>query len=116
MADMLPGQLVYLQNCDDRLYGEVIQVIPDRQIVWIRPLLLLEAALNLEPNVLHSVADLLWPMQQFQPALDTDVLPLMPALQDKWASVGVELSPHREELARQRLRRFIERAWQNRCC
>lgn len=94
---LVPRQIAYL-SCDrSRLYTEVIQVLSDRQLCWARPLVLTtpDYTVFLNPNPgfglpsqsaasdstsdLEKAPDLLWPMHQFSPALDTDFLELIMA-------------------------------------
>jgi len=83
-------QITYLEHGEERLYAEVIQVIPARGTCWARPLAMLTAS-QLTPladgltgkaaiphPILHDLryaSDLLLPMSLFRPALDVDVLP-----------------------------------------
>ena len=93
MASLVPGQIVFLECSQTRLYAEVIQVLTPRQIGWIRPLALAgEAGTTplgtdwLSGNTAaHQPAppDMLWPLGQLQPALDTDILPLLATLSAK---------------------------------
>jgi hypothetical protein len=88
-----PHQIVYL-TCDDcRLYTEVIDILVDRQLAWVRPLALAtpEDVLPLAASGILGLEDfntgggpiapdLLWPLDQFSPALDTDFLDLLALL------------------------------------
>lgn len=108
MSGFSPGQIVYLEHQGDRLYGEIIQVVLQRQMLWLRPLLLVTPAeSSSEPISLHGTADLLWPMYGFQAALDADTLPLLAALHAK--QYRPELRAFHQEAAQ--LRQFIEKAW-----
>ncbi|AFY67315.1 hypothetical protein [Geitlerinema sp. PCC 7407] len=113
--DFQSGQIVCLEHQQDQLYGEVVQMVPERQICWVRPLLLAVAssaaslaspyADPLEGRTLHDLrqsADLLWPAQLFRPALDTELLPLLGALVDPAPS---------NPAARQQLQGFVQRIW-----
>ncbi|MEL6581458.1 MAG: hypothetical protein AAFQ14_17095 [Cyanobacteria bacterium J06621_12] len=96
--------LEYQGNC---LYGEVIQLIPQRQLCWLRPLCLVishsvdfelltdsndrrslvssSSCDNSDDSLvidLQSGSDLLWPAILFRPALDTEIISLMPLLKD----------------------------------
>jgi len=88
-----PHQIVYLTCEDGRLYTEVIDILVDRQLAWVRPLVLVtmeevlplaaSSVLGLEdPNTWGGpiVPDLLWPLDQFSPALDADFLDLLALL------------------------------------
>lgn len=79
-----PAAIVRLSHAQSHLYAEVIQVMAERQMGWLRPLLLAEAedesgAESPVPVKIHDLrqgADLLWPLDLLEPALDTEVLPL----------------------------------------
>lgn len=112
--DLQPCQIVYLECEGDRLYAETIQIIESRQLAWVRPLLLTEdppTDSNFPPQPiiwydLRQQADLVWPLTLFQPALDTEVIPLLVQLNSPNADIK------RSSLATQQLRSFIERHWQ----
>ncbi|HIK46297.1 MAG TPA: hypothetical protein IGR64_15665 [Leptolyngbyaceae cyanobacterium M65_K2018_010] len=117
-----PGQIVYLVCEQTRLYAQVIQVLVDRGLGWVRPLVLvtptqtlvLEGSLALghpHPPTLGlgpKVPDLLWPLEQFYPALDTEFLELLataPRLSpSEWEGLAADISP--------RLHRFVNQLWQ----
>lgn len=104
MASLVPGQIVFLECSQTRLYAEVIQVLTPRQIGWIRPLALVseagtkplgtdwisgDAAAN-QP----TTPDMLWPLGQLQPALDTDIMPLLTTLSAKTSEADLsEIDP-----------------------
>jgi hypothetical protein len=67
------GQILFLENGDTRLYGELIQIIPDRGLYWVRPLFLVDSETEIVSN-LHNVSDLLWRSDLFEAALDTEVI------------------------------------------
>lgn len=89
-----PRQIVYLACDHGRLYTEVIEVLVDRQLAWVRPLVLVtpEETLPLaNASVLGGggddiwpdpavTPDLIWPLNQFHPALDTDFMELLSIL------------------------------------
>jgi len=124
-----PCQIVFLEHENARLYAEVIQVVTVRQICWVRPLILAVfgsdrlwrwASPNRTPTEpkLHDLresADLLWPLNLFQPALDTEVIPLIGQLQAFDAilegSSSTSLSV-RAQLAHQHLSYFVRQVWQ----
>lgn len=107
-----PQQIVCLEYKDNRLYGEVIQVIESRQVCWVRPLLLMEStaatdsATELPMSDLRASADLLWPLTWFRSALDTEVIPLLVQL---WASAP---QPDRNPVGQKQLHQFIHQVWQ----
>jgi len=115
-----PCQIVFLEYENARLYAEVIQVVTVRQICWVRPLMLAVFGCERTPTEpkLHDLresADLLWPLNLFQPALDTEVIPLIGQLQAFDAilegSSSVSLSV-RTQLAHQHLSYFVRQVWQ----
>ena len=86
------NQVVALKHGECRLYGEVIQVVVDRQRCWVRPLVYVErrptgenAPLS-EPLFftcysLQHGPDVIWPLHLFEAALDTDWLSVLAQLQ-----------------------------------
>lgn len=91
----------------ERLYAEVIQTIDTRQLVWVRPLMLVvETQANLEPKVydLRQGADLLWPIKSFRPALDTEAIALLAQLESS--------KPDPACSASHQLKAFMEKVWQ----
>lgn len=103
-----PLQIVCLEHLATCLYAEVIQVVESRQVCWVRPLLLVESAPDLEPSVLdlRSTVDLLWSLADFRPALDTEILPFLVSI---FASAP---PPQSSAYARQQLNYFVQQLWQ----
>ncbi len=112
-----PRQIVYLEHEETRLYAEVIQVITERQMCWVRPwmlvVLLQEATNSLPPSsgqpVLYDLrqdADLVWPINLFRPALDTEVIPLLLQLDNP------ESQLEKHPVAHEQLSYFIHQVWQ----
>lgn len=93
MTSLVAGQIVFLDCRQTRLYAEVIQVLEPRFVGWIRPLAMVSETqmialgTELDPAALASnkatVPDMLWPLDQLQPALDTEVIPLLATLSAK---------------------------------
>lgn len=115
--DIQPRQILVLPQDDRRLYGEVIDVDPRRQRVWLRPLILVDATAAAEvtadrpaappsPTVHHLQDDshLLWPLALFQPALDTELLPF-------WLDLTQTPRPPLTPAAAQAFRQFIAQVW-----
>jgi hypothetical protein len=118
------------------LYAEIIQVVEQRQLCWVRPIALVEA-LKREPvstpqswdqgnapydrpdaseSILYDLregSDLLCPASLFRPALDTEVIPILTELEGHQAK-GEE--PEAGALpissSRHHLQAFIRRVWQ----
>ena len=114
MASLASGQIAYLEHQTHRLYGEVIQIVSERQLCWMRPLLLAD---YFDPDQaelvcrFHEVSDLLWPLEQFQPALDVELMPLLAQAGSKQDAPS-ETSNARSCSSQQHLRGFIDRLWQ----
>ncbi|MGK7926564.1 MAG: hypothetical protein AB4290_15210 [Spirulina sp.] len=104
-----PQQIVYLEHQNRCLYAEVIQEIPEREMCWVRPLVLVVDAHSFSPQVcdLRSASDLVWPLQAFSPALDTEVIPFLAALESPELESG-----ERRQTARSQLNQFIQQVWQ----
>lgn len=137
-APIAPRQIVYLElltaeAAPQRLYAETIDVMPQQQRCWARPLMLAQWA-ELEgadaaaiaplanphfgnpdfdsshPTDLRDLTDgpdLLWPSDLFQVALDTDVIPLLMRLQ-------ASNSPSDPDRSRQLVNQFTRQFWSNR--
>ncbi|WAL61548.1 hypothetical protein [Thermocoleostomius sinensis] len=126
-----PGQILYLEHQDSRLYAEVIQLVCDRNLCWVRPIALLTSATakpfnqSIQPSshyptlpslTIHDLrqgADLLCPPSLWRVALDTEVIPLLAQLETldpQTSSHFVGLGENR--LAHSQLREFIGYLWQ----
>lgn len=109
-ANFQTGQIVFLKYKDIKLYAEVIQVVVERDLCWVRPLLLVNQEYE-SPEVtdLRSTSDLLWSINLFQPALDTEVV-------DLYANFLIK-EPKTEfsHIAKQKLHHFIQKLWQESC-
>ncbi len=111
-------QIVRLEHINTCLYAEVIQVVSERQLCWVRPLFLaisspaevgyLSAEENLQVIDLRMSSDLFWPIDLFQAASDTEVIPLLMQLEVK------DFASFDENKARASLHSFIEGFWQSR--
>jgi hypothetical protein len=102
-----PGQIVSLEHDTKRLYAEVIQVVVSRQLCWVRPLLLV--AFIEEPPIitdLRDASDLLWSINLFQPALDTEVITLLSEIFAK------EPKHELDSDAKEQLNQFLHFFWQ----
>lgn len=125
-----PGQILYIEHQGARLYAEVIQVVRDRKLCWVRPLALVTPVpdsnlrtyptqgefshIGLEPVELHDLrqgADLVCPQSLLQIALDTEVVPILTELDNlKPRSHASRLGEN--DLAHEQLQEFIRRIWQ----
>jgi len=105
--DFQPGQIVSLKHGDMNLYAEVIQVVVYRQLCWVRPLVLVNFIPE-PPQItdLRDASDLLWPVNLFRPALDTEVITILSQVLAK------ELKTEPDSIAKQQLHQFIHLVWQ----
>ena len=110
-----PCQIVYLEHHNRRLFAEIIQVLPDRGRLWLRPLMLGiwssddDASFWDPPSELYDLregADLVWPIAGFRLALDTEVIPLLMQLET------LSKTPEHPILAHRQLRNFVNHVWQ----
>lgn len=126
------NQILCLEHQSGNLYGEAIQLIRDRQLCWFRPLCLVVAkntrsswgednrifsqqAIDLADYQaqdillidLQSGSDLLWPESLFRPALDTEIISLLPQLRDVEGN-----SPGKRD-NQKCLNKFVHLVWQS---
>lgn len=91
------------------LYVEVIQTLPERQSVWVRPLVLCDH--STEPPVPYDVrteVDLIWPSEQLRWAEDVEALPWLAALE-----ASDRTDPERTRGgARSQFQAIVRRLWQ----
>jgi len=100
-------QIVFLEHRDTRLYAEVIQVVPSRQLCWVRPLVLITLVYeDSQLTDLRSCSDLVWPISLFRPALDVEVIPLL-------TQMLASESSEQELVAKQQIHHFINQVWQD---
>ncbi|MGG6238006.1 hypothetical protein ACQ4N7_05145 [Nodosilinea sp. AN01ver1] len=121
MTSLVAGQIVFLECRQIRLYAEVIQVLEPRLTGWIRPLALvngmeitpLGTALDTTTLDLNQAAvpDMLWPLDQLQPALDTEVIPLLATLSAKDAAPSPAPDPNRQPIS---MSEFVRSLWADR--
>jgi hypothetical protein len=78
------GEIICLENDHQRLFTEVIEMVYSRQIAWVRPVILVINSDDQDQVIdLRESADLLWSIDDFRPAFDTEVIPFLVELQDK---------------------------------
>jgi hypothetical protein len=102
-----PNQIICIDLDDLRLFAEVIQMIPDRDRLWARPLALAEQE-NYDLRLLYDLREapqLILPPALFREAVDTEVMPLMTELFQLEALAKPE--PNTEVLGRQALQAFV---------
>ena len=123
MVSINPGQIVYLECLDQRLYAEAIQLAGSVRL-WCRPLMLVchlpygsrqqqmmiaEAAAkpetcHLDLYDLKTAPDLVWPMNRFKLAFDTDFFALLFYLR-------IADNNDSEDLAKQHFQHFLHTCW-----
>jgi hypothetical protein len=102
-----PGQIVSLDYSNQNLYAEVIEIVVSRQLCWVRPLLLVNSTLELPLVIdLQDVSDLLWPLDLFRAALDTEVIGFLGQIFPK------ELKFEPDTVTKQQFNLFIHQLWQ----
>ena len=106
------GQIVCLESNQGFLYGEVIQNIAQRQICWVRPLIVTvteeQDSFVTEANQkiidLRSASDLLLPLSLFRVSYDTEVVDLLMELATrKQSEDSLQISSY--------LNQFIKQVW-----
>ncbi|OLP18808.1 hypothetical protein BST81_08700 [Leptolyngbya sp. 'hensonii'] len=113
-------QVVCLESAHTRLYAEVIQMIPERQTFWVRPLWMVttldgnplaptpvDGSLDLVTLYdLRQTSDLLMPASLFRPALDSEVVTLLAQ------PFPGEASPEATRTAQSSLNQFVRDIWE----
>lgn len=124
-------QIICLEHQHTRLYGEVIQLLPERGYCWFRPMFMAigqssdlvmrpfgaraKPVANLasdnafiDPKLinLQSSSDLLWPTNLFRSSLDTEVIPFLTKLND------LDQELEQKSLSHQSLQQFVRKVWQ----
>ena len=92
LVQFSPNQIVCLEQGEFRLFGEVVQMVPERWVLtgwkpsrcWVRPLAMAQVVPeSLQLLLLYDLREsshLVLPAQVFREALDTEVIPIMSAL------------------------------------
>lgn len=110
MSSFINSQIVCLDSQNKSLYCEVIEVINDRNICWVRPVILVN--LNAQDNNYFSskndiydlrfTSDLLWNINDFRIVLDTEYIQFFSNLQEFEFDEDILI------IAKQKLRIFIQ--------
>jgi hypothetical protein len=126
-TEFQPNQILYLQHQTTRVYAELIQIVPERQLGWVRPLALVEcdrldwqqADFRSDLHDLRQGSDLLCPLSLFQMALDVEVVPILMALETMALETfkqqpedTADLTSGIDRTAHQRLQNFVRDLWQ----
>ena len=92
LVQFSPNQVVCLEQGDLRVFGEVVQMVPERSSLsgwkpsrcWVRPLAMAQVIPErLQLSLLYDLREsshLVLPAQVFREALDMEVIPIMEAL------------------------------------
>lgn len=108
------NQIVCLEHGHNCLFGEVIQLVPERGLCWFRPMCIVKSDCNSNGySVSDSTqlinlqlgSDLLWPTTLFRHALDTEVVSFLTELNSNESLVPKTHSRHH-------LNQFIQEVWQ----
>lgn len=109
-----PNEIICLEYQNSCVYGEAIQVIPQRRLCWFRPLFMITYSAEINANDrqeritdLRSCSDLLWPICLFRSALDVEVLPFLTADRDR------EKAAIDRFQSSSRFNQFIKQVWQD---
>ena len=100
-ANFKPNQIICLEYFDERLYGEVIQIIEQRQTCWVRPLMMVQQQVLLVD--LRSSSDLVLPLCLFRECFDTEIIPFLTQLN--------RLHPSKQSPSFD-LNSFVQKVWQ----
>jgi len=99
-----PNQIVCLVLNNERLYGEVIQIIEQRKTCWVRPILIAKQEKLIHD--LRSSSDLILPLGLFRLCFDTEMIPLLTQL-NQFSSVSHDQSTTFN------LNVFVKQVWRN---
>jgi hypothetical protein len=107
----IPNQIICIDRSPDLLLlAEVIQMVPERERCWARPLALAQVE-EYQLKLLHDLREapqLILPASFFREALDTEVLPLMTELfQWNQPQALAKETAQGENLSSQALHNFI---------
>ncbi|MGF1542097.1 MAG: hypothetical protein ACFCU5_16910 [Pleurocapsa sp.] len=107
------NQIICLEYQDTCVYGEVIQIIEQRQLCWFRPFLLTknnsgdrDDFLKNEIMDLRASSDLLLPVCWFRASLDTEAFCLLSKFGD------LDYLPKDNSNSRRYLNQFVRQVWQ----
>ena len=102
-AAFKPSQIVCLESYDERLYGEVIQIVEQRQTCWVRPILIVQQKVLVVD--LRSSSDLILPLRLFRLCFDTEIIPFLTQL-NQLHPISSNQSPSFD------LNLFVQQVWQ----
>ncbi len=116
-----PSEFACLQHERIALYTEIIQVIEQRRRYWARPVLLCELAPHPDDDIeaistvydVRACSDLLWPRSLFRCVYDTELIPLLAALDPTTSGLegATKQTSGHLEVARHKLHQFTQQLW-----
>ncbi|MGK7933380.1 MAG: hypothetical protein AB4041_18375 [Microcystaceae cyanobacterium] len=77
MSVLQPSQIVCANTPNYQFFGEVIDVVTEREVCWVRPLLLVKKGEEDIKIDVRQGSDIVFPLSCFEPALDGDILPFL---------------------------------------
>jgi hypothetical protein len=107
------NQIICIEHQDTCVYGEVIEIIKQRQLCWFRPFLLTKNNSSdrdigeSEVIDLHSGSDLLLPICLFRASLDTELISLLSKFE------GLNNFTKNSSISRGYLNQFVRQVWQD---
>ncbi|MBL1208311.1 hypothetical protein [Geminocystis sp. GBBB08] len=115
MAQFINRQIVCLDSTKNSLYCEVIEVINERKICWVRPILLVDLQAQnhnyfSQKDTIHDLrftSDLLWNINDFRIVFDTEYIEFLSELQE------FQFDENKLIIAKQKLRLFMEEILNN---
>lgn len=101
-----PSQIVRASTLNYQFFGEVIDVVTEREVCWIRPLLLVQKGEKETKIDVRQGSDIVFPLSCFEPALDGDLLPFLNDLvkDDYYGSTFVSNHPQLTQFLRELLK------------
>lgn len=116
MSTFIKSQIVCLDTSQKSLYCEVIDIINERNICWVRPIILVDLKAedhNYFSNKndvydLRFTSDLLWKINDFRIVLDTEYIQFVANLKE------FQFDENILDIGKQKLRLFIQEISKNR--
>ena len=120
------SSILCLEDKQTHLYVELIQLLPQKTLAWLRPFAIQFDAGNVSEEILgygdrhpelnavifdlRNTADLIWPIHLFRPGLDTEVINIIAALPSLPDTQDIQ--PKENTIRRRVLTQFLQRIWE----
>lgn len=120
------SSILCLEDKQTHLYAELIQLLPQKTLAWLRPFAIQLDADNVSEDILgygdrhpeldavifdlRETADLIWPIHLFRSGLDTEVINIIAALPSLPDTQGTQ--PKENNIRRRVLNQFLQRIWE----